>query len=156
MVMVIEREVPSMAQILEGEEDVAALVRRLRVVVVVGQKGEDQAESVAFQIPRMLQLHGLRVIPVNPKLEGALGEKAYARIADVPERADVVDVFRRSEVIGALADEILALDRDHRPAAVWLQSGIVHQAAAERLVAAGIDVVMDRCLGVYVSRYRRG
>jgi uncharacterized protein len=156
MVREVEQEVRSMAQILESEEDVAALVRRARVVAVVGQKGEEQAESVAYQIPRMIQAHGLRVIPVNPKLTESLGEKAYARIADVPERADIVDVFRRAEVIGALADEILALAPDHLPGAVWLQSGIVHQEAAARLAAGGIDVVMDRCLGVYVSRYRRG
>ena len=155
MVMEIRQEVRCMAQILESEEDVAALVRRARVVVVVGQKGEEQAESVAYQIPRMIQAHGLRVIPVNPKLTASLGERAYPRIANVPERADIVDVFRRTDVIGALADEILALDLDHLPGAVWLQSGIVDQKAAARLVAAGIDVVMDRCLGVYVSRYRR-
>jgi uncharacterized protein len=156
MVMVNEQGVQGMAQILEREEDVAALVRRARIVVVVGQKGEEQAESVAHQIPKMIQAHGLRVIPVNPKLTTSLGEKAYARIAEVPEKADIVNVFRRTEVIGALADEILALDLSHRPGAVWLQSGIVHQEVAKHLVAAGIDVVMDRCLGVYVSRYRQG
>ena len=67
---------------------------------------------------------------------------------------DIVNVFRRSEVIEALADEILALPADQRPKTVWMQSGIRNDPAAKKLAQAGIQVVMDACLGVYVSRYR--
>ena len=72
----------------------------------------------------------------------------------MPEPFDLVDVFRRSEAIPALAEQILALPEGRRPRVVWLQSGIRHDEAAARLAAAGIDVVQDRCLGVYASRYR--
>jgi predicted CoA-binding protein len=72
----------------------------------------------------------------------------------VPEPFDLVDVFRRSEAIPALGEQILALPVARRPRVVWLQSGIRHDEAAARLTAAWIDVVQDRCLGVYASRYR--
>ncbi|MFN7943268.1 MAG: CoA-binding protein [Thermoanaerobaculia bacterium] len=140
---------------IESEEELAAVVRALRVVAVVGMKGEDRPDEPAFSIPWVVQGKGVRVIPVNPKLAVALGERAYPDLASVPEPFDLVDVFRRSDAIPEVADAVLALPPDRRPRVVWMQSGIRHEAAAERLVAAGIDVVQDRCLGVYVNRYRR-
>jgi hypothetical protein len=140
-------------RIVESEEEIAAIVRAMRVVAVVGMKGEDRADEPAFAIPQMVAARGRRVIPVNPRLERALGEPAYAELAVVPEPFDLVDVFRRSEAIPALAGEILALPADRRPRVVWLQSGIRHDEAAAQLAAGGIDVVQDRCLGVYASRY---
>lgn len=140
-------------RIVTEEEDLATIVRAMRVVAVVGMKGEDRAEQPAFSIPEMMQGRGVRVIPVNPLLERALGERAYPDLASVPERFDLVDVFRRSEAIPALAEEIVALPAERRPGVVWLQTGIRHDGAAARLAAAGIDVVQDRCLGVYASRY---
>jgi predicted CoA-binding protein len=117
-------------------------------------KGDDRPDEPAFAIPQRLQQLGLRVVPVNPKLERALGERAYPDLAAVAEPFDAVDVFRRSDAIPALADAVLALPPGRRPRLVWLQTGIRHDAAAERLLAAGIDVVQDRCLGVYGGRYR--
>lgn len=142
-------------RIVTDEDEVAEIVRDARVVAVVGMKGEDQAGEPAIEIPRRLQTLGLRVVPVNPKLDRALGEKAYPSLADVTEPFDLVDVFRRIEAIPGVADEILALPAERRPRTVWLQSGIRHDAAAERLAAAGIDVVQDRCLGVDAGRWRR-
>ena len=142
-------------RIVDDEEDLAEIVREAKVVAVVGMKGEDQADEPAHEIPQRLQSLGVRVIPVNPKLSAALGEKAYPALAVVPDRFDLVDVFRRSEAIPGVAEEVLALPADRRPAVVWLQSGIRHDDAAARLAAAGIDVVQDRCLGVYAGRYRR-
>lgn len=140
---------------IESEEELAAVVRAMRVVAVVGMKGEDRPDEPAFSIPWVVQGKGVRVIPVNPKLTAALGERAYPDLASVPERFDLVDVFRRSDAIPEVADAVLALPADRRPRVVWMQSGIRHEAAADRLVAAGIDVVQDRCLGVYANRYRR-
>ncbi|MCL4837687.1 MAG: CoA-binding protein [Thermoanaerobaculia bacterium] len=125
----------------------------MRTVAVVGMKGDDRPEESAVAIPAMLQERGYRVIPVNPKLASALGERAWPDLASVPDRFDHVDVFRRPDAIPGLAGEILALPPERRPEVVWLQSGIRHDEAAARLAAAGIAVVQDRCLGVYASRY---
>lgn len=139
---------------LESEEDLAAIVRSMRTIAVVGMKGEDRPDEAAFEIPRMLQQRGYRVIPVNPTLGSALGERAWPDLASVPERFDVVDVFRRPDAVPEVAEAVLALPAERRPKAVWLQSGIRNEAAAGRLTEAGIDVVQDRCLGVYAGRYQ--
>ena len=142
-------------RIVADETELAEIVRSMKTVAVVGMKGEDQGDEPAHEIPQRLQSLGWRIIPVNPKLTATLGETAYPSLAAVPDRFDLVDVFRRPDAIPAVADEILALPADRRPAVVWLQSGIRHDAAAARLAAAGIDVVQDRCLGVYAGRYVR-
>jgi hypothetical protein len=136
------------------EDELAAIVRGARTVAVVGMKDDSDPEAAAYRIPRTIQRHGLRVFPVNPKLTSALGESAHPSLAALPERVDIVDVFRRSDAIGAVADEVLALPPERRPGVVWLQSGIRNDEAAARLVAAGIAVVQDRCLGEYSKRYR--
>ena len=138
---------------VEDEAGLAEIVRSMRTVAVVGMKDEEPGDQPAFQIPRMMQQRGIRVIPVNPKLKSALGAVAYPSIAAVPEPVDVIDVFRRIAFLPELAGQIVALPPERRPKTVWMQSGIRHEGAADRLVAAGIDVVQDRCLGVYVSRY---
>jgi uncharacterized protein len=140
--------------IVESEAALSAIVRAARVVAVVGMKDENEADAAAFTVPRALVARGLRVIPVNPKLTSALGEPAYGRLADVPVPFDLVDVFRRSDAIPSVADDILALPAERRPQVVWLQSGVRHDEAAERLASAGIQVVQDACLAVYAARYR--
>lgn len=142
------------ANVVEEEDALAVIVREARIVAVVGMVDERKADRPAFRIPRMLRARGLRVIPVNPTIESSLGEKAYPDLASVPVPFDVVDVFQRSEKIGPVADAILALSPDRRPRVVWLQTGIRNDEAAARLAAAGIQVVQDRCLGVYSERYR--
>lgn len=136
------------------EEALAAIVRKARRVAVIGMMDERHADRPSYTIPRLLQERGLVVIPVNPKIESSQGLRAYPDLASVPEPFDLVDVFRRSEDVGAHADEALALPPERRPAVFWMQSGIRDDAAAARLTAAGIRVVMDHCLGVYASRYR--
>ena len=96
------------------------------------------------------------MIPVNPRLTSSLGEPAYPSLAAVPDPFDAIVVFRRSEALPAVADEVLALPPDLRPAVLWMQTGITSAEAAAKLAAAGIRVVQDRCLSVYTSRYRRG
>jgi predicted CoA-binding protein len=138
---------------VEDEEALAAIVRAMKSIAVVGMKGDDRPFESAFSIPQRLQQLGYRVLPVNPKLTAALGERAYPDLASVAEPFDLVDVFRRSEAVPELAEAVLALPAERRPRVVWMQSGIRNEEAAERLTAAGIDVVQDRCLGVYAGRY---
>jgi predicted CoA-binding protein len=143
------------ANLIESEERLAELVRSMRTVAVVGIKDESRADEPAHEIPRMLVERGIDVIPVNPTIASALGKRSLAGVADLAGAVDVLNVFRRPAAIPALVEEILALPAERRPAAVWLQTGIRHAGAAEQLAQAGILVVQDRCLGVYVARYRR-
>lgn len=89
-----------------------------------------------------MQTQGYRVIPVNPEIKGALGEKAYRCLRDVPEKIDIVNIFRRPEFVPEVVDEAIEL----RPEAIWMQEGVVHDGAAEKARQAGIFVVMDRCI----------
>jgi len=140
--------------VIESDETLAEIVRSARTVVVLGMKDESDPDAPAYTVPKAIQSRGMRVIPVNPKLQQALGEKAYPSLAGVPERADIVDVFRRSDAIPAIADEVLALPAEQRPRVFWMQTGVRNDGAAEKLAAAGIRVVQDRCLSVYASLYR--
>ena len=139
---------------ITNEEDLAAIVRDARVVAVIGIKDGSDPHAPAYSIPKMLQERGLRIVPVHPTLANVLGERVHAAIGDVPERVDIVDLFRRPSAIDAHADEILALPEFKRPGVVWMQTGIRNDDAAARLEAAGIRVVQDHCLGVYAARYR--
>jgi predicted CoA-binding protein len=141
---------------ITDEDVLAEIVRAARVVAVIGMVDERKADRPAYRIPRACQERGMRVIPVNPKIESSLGERAYPDLASVPDRFDLVDVFRRSEDLEPHADEVLALSPDRRPKVFWMQSGIKNEVAAAKLHAAGIQVVMDRCLGVYAMHYRVG
>ncbi|MGH7724983.1 MAG: CoA-binding protein [Candidatus Eiseniibacteriota bacterium] len=138
-----------------AEEELARIVRHASTVAVVGMKDDSRPFEPAHAIPRICRDLGMRILPVNPTIESALGVPSVDRLASLSIPFDLVDVFRRSERIPELAEEILALPPDRRPAVVWLQSGIRHDAAAARLEDAGIRVVQDACLGVYAQRYRR-
>ncbi|HEX8953505.1 MAG TPA: CoA-binding protein [Polyangia bacterium] len=140
--------------LIESEEDLARIVRGARSVAVVGMKDGSDPHAPAFEIPKALKARGLRVIPVNPMIQASLGMTAYKDLASVPESFDLVDVFRRSEKIAELAEEILALPPARRPRVVWLQTGVRNDVAAARLAEAGIQVVQDHCLGVYSAKYR--
>ena len=89
-----------------------------------------------------MQSHGYRIIPVNPQISEALGEKAYPALGVVPEKIDVVDIFRRSEFVPEIVDQAIPI----KPMAIWMQEGVVHEAAAEKARRAGIFVIMDRCI----------
>ena len=125
-------------------EELRALLRDAKTIAVVGLSPKPYRPS--HGVARYLQRAGYRIIPVNPQHEDILGERCYATLtAAAREHAiDVVDVFRRSAFAGAVVDEALAL----RPRLIWLQQGVVDDAAAERARAAGVPFVMDRCLMV--------
>lgn len=138
--------------LIEADAGIAEIARTFKVAAVVGMKDESRPWEPAFAIPQMLVQRGIDVIPVNPTIATTMGHRAYAALKDVAEDYDLIDVFRRSDRIPELADEILALPR--LPEVVWLQTGIRHDAAARKLADAGIKVVQDACLGVIVARVR--
>jgi len=127
-----------------SDDEIRELLSRARTIAVVGIKageGED-----AHRVPAYLQQQGYRIVPVSPKLDRVLGEAACPSLRDLREPIDLVNLFRAPQHVPAHADEILAMSP--LPGAVWLQLGIRHDEAAERLEAAGIAVVQDRCIMV--------
>jgi predicted CoA-binding protein len=111
-----------------------------RTIAVVGLSPDPRRPS--HGVARYLQRAGYRIIPVNPNVDQVLGERAYGSLREVSEPVDVVDVFRRSEFVGPIVDDAIAM----RAHAVWLQDGVVDELAAQRARAAGLDVVMDDCM----------
>ncbi len=122
---------------------ISGVLAECKTIALVGASPNEARPS--FGVMRFLLGKGYKVTPVNPGQAGKdiLGQKVSATLADLSEPVDMIDVFRASEAIPALADEILALP--WRPKAVWMQLAIRDDAAAKRLEAAGIKVVMDRC-----------
>ncbi len=126
------------------------ILRRVRTIAVVGFSANSSRPS--HGVARYLQTRGYRVIPVNPGLEGQerLGQKVYARLADIREPVDMVDVFRRSTEVAGVTDQALALSP--LPHVIWTQLGVRDDAAAERARAAGVRVVQNRCPAIEIPR----
>ena len=116
------------------------ILRSAHTIAVVGLSANPQRPS--HGVARYLQRAGYRIIPVNPNVAEVLGERAYATLSELPGPVDVVEVFRRSDFAGAIVDDAIAVGAG----AVWLQDGVVDEAAAARARAAGLDVVMDDCM----------
>ena len=116
------------------------ILESARTIAVVGLSPDPRRPSHGGA--RYLQRAGYRIIPVNPNIDEVLGERAYSSLREVPERVDVVDVFRRSEFVGPIVDDAIAM----RAHALWLQDGVIDKPAADRARAAGLDVVMDDCM----------
>jgi predicted CoA-binding protein len=133
---------------VESDDRIRDLLLDVHRIAVLGIKAQPHED--AYRVPAYLQARGYRILPVNPKLERVLGEPAVSELAELRETPDLVNVFRRPESLPGHVDEILALPR--RPRAVWLQLGIRHDAAAQRLEAEGITVIQDRCLMVEHAR----
>jgi uncharacterized protein len=129
-----------MVQSFKDQAVIRRLVKEARTIAVVGLT--DRPGRAGNYVPAYLQAHGYRIIPVNPNLNGALGEKAYPSLAQVPEPVDLVLIFRRPDEAAGVVREAIETGAP----AVWLQSGIIHQAAAEEAHAAGLEVVMDACI----------
>ncbi|MBA2338933.1 MAG: CoA-binding protein [Pyrinomonadaceae bacterium] len=124
---------------INSPETIKRILDECRTVAVVGLSSNPMRPS--HGVASYIQRQGYRVIPVNPNEREVLGEKSYATLADVPEKIDLVDVFRRSEDAGAVVDEAINVGAK----AVWLQEGVVDREAAKRAADAGLLVVMDRC-----------
>ena len=143
-----------MARLIEDEAGIAALVKGLKRIAVLGIKTEAQGKQPAFSVPEYVQGEGIEVVPVPvyyPEVTQILGEQVYRTISAIPGDLDLVEVFRRPQDIDRHVDDLIA----KKPKAVWFQLGIRNDAAAKRLVEAGIDVVQDRCLLVEHQRYAR-
>jgi uncharacterized protein len=132
------------AHLVDDDAGLAAILKEAKTVAVLGAKA-DPSEA-AYYVPAYLLARGYRIRPVNPRFAGERlhDGSAVARLADLSEPADVIEIFRRPEYLPGHADEILALP--WRPKAVWFQLGIRNDAAAEKLARAGIRVVQDRCM----------
>jgi hypothetical protein len=133
---------------LTADADIARLLETTRTIALVG--ASDRPERAAHEVMGVLLAHGYRVIPVNPQLAGQTihSQAVVARLADIAERIDMVDVFRRSEFVGEVVDEAIAAGAK----AVWTQLGVIDHTAAARAEAAGLEVVMDRCPKIELRR----
>ncbi len=129
-----------------NDKEITQLLTEAKNIAVVGLSSKPARAS--FGVARFLQRQGYRIIPVNPAETEVLGERAYARIADVPDAIDIVDVFRRSEAVPDVLEDALS----KKPRCFWMQEGVVHEEAARRAAAAGIPVVMDRCILKEIAR----
>jgi predicted CoA-binding protein len=123
-----------------GADPIGELLKRAKTIAVVGLSSSPLRPS--HGVAAYLQQQGYRIIPVNPVIESALGEKSYPSLREVPEKIDIVDVFRRPEFVPEIVDQAIEL----KLPAVWLQEGVIHEAAAEKARQAGVFVVMDRCI----------
>ena len=121
-------------------DPITDILQRAKTIAVVGLS--DNPLRPSHGVAAYLQGQGYRIIPVNPQIQSALGEKAYPSLLDVPERIDIVDIFRRPEFVEEVVDQAIQL----KVPAVWMQEDVIHEAAAQKARKAGIFVVMDRCI----------
>jgi predicted CoA-binding protein len=121
-------------------EKIRQILHSVHSIAVVGLSPNQARPS--FRVARGLQSFGYRIIPVRPLVDAVLGEKAYPNLESLPEVPDIVDVFRASQHIPAIVESCIKLGIKN----LWLQEGVIHEAAAQRAKEAGITVVMDRCM----------
>jgi len=123
-----------------AQAEMRELLLNTRTIAVVGLS--DNPNRPSYQVAEFLQSQGYRIIPVNPALTAVLGEKAYPDLKAVPMPIDMVDIFRKSEAVPAIVADAIAIGAK----SVWMQEGVVHHEAAEQARAAGLAVVMDKCV----------
>jgi predicted CoA-binding protein len=130
-------------------DPISDLLERSKTIAVVGLSCNPLRPS--HGVSAYMQSHGYHIIPVNPNIDECLGQKAYRSLLDVPEKIDIVDIFRRSEFVEEVVDQAVQL----KVPAVWMQEEVIHEEAAAKARQAGIFVVMDRCiLKEHRSRFR--
>lgn len=134
---------------INNDETIRRILDETRTIAVVGMSSK--LSRASFEVSRYMQLNGYRVIPVNPNETEVLAETSYARLEDVPDRIDLVNIFRRSEEAGRHVEEAIGVGAR----AVWMQEGVIDEEAARRALDAGLDVVMDRCILKEHVRHKR-
>jgi len=122
-----------------SDEAIQSILSRAQRIAVVGCSPDPRRDS--HEVAQQLMGWGHTVFPVNPAVSEILGQRCYARLSDVPRPVDMVDIFRRSEVVGPIVDEAIAIGAT----IVWMQLGVIDEAAAARAAGAGLTVIMDRC-----------
>ena len=128
------------------DREIRQLLETSKTIAVVGLS--DKPDRDSYRVAEYLQQHGYHIIPVNPTVDQVLGEKSYASVNDIPEPVDIVDIFRKPEAVGPVVEEAIAAGAK----AVWMQLGIVNEEAAQAAEAAGLQVVMDRCIKIEHGR----
>jgi len=133
---------------LERDEDIRELLANTRTIAMVG--ASDRPDRPSNRVMKFLQGQGYRVIPVNPQITGEHihGEYIWRELAQIGDPIDIVDIFRRPEAAGDAVDDAIAVGAK----AVWMQLGVINEAAAARAEAAGLTVVMDRCPAIEIPR----
>lgn len=129
--------------------DLRRILTECRTIAVVGLSAKEHRAS--HQVARYLQQHGYRIIPVHPRFDSVLGERCYARLADIPHAVDLVNVFRRTEDVLPVAQEAVAIGAR----CLWQQLGIANIEADRLARAAGLDSVMDRCIKIEHARIEK-
>jgi len=132
--------IPVNSQEAVVEANIERILREARTVAVVGLS--PRPERPSYGVASYLQQQGYRIIPVNPTVDQVLGKRSYPDLKSVPERIDVVDIFRRSEEVPAVVEEAIQVGAR----VIWMQEGVINEAAAARAREAGLEVVMDRCM----------
>jgi predicted CoA-binding protein len=135
---------------LTRDEDIARLLANARTIAVVG--ASDRPDRPSYRVMKFLQDWGYRVLPVNPQITGehVLGEFVWRELAQIGVPIDIVDIFRRPEAAAEAVDQAIFVGAK----AVWMQLGVINEAAAERAEQAGLKVVMDRCPKIEIARLR--
>ena len=121
-------------------DQIGEMLKKAKTIAVVGLSSSPLRPS--YGVAAYLQQHGYRIVPVNPNIRGALGEKAWPSLREAPEKLDIVDIFRRSEFVPQVVEAAIQL----KVPCIWMQEDVVHEEAAEKARRAGIFVVMDRCI----------
>jgi len=121
-------------------DPIRELLERSKTIAVVGLSNSPLRPS--HGVSAYMQTHGYRIIPVNPQIKGALGERAYRSLLEVPERIDIVNIFRRPQFVGEVVNHAIQL----KVPVIWMQEEVINEEAAEKARQAGIFVIMDRCI----------
>jgi len=130
-----------------SDDEIIKILSKYRNVAVVGLSADESKDS--NRVAQFLLDRGFHIFPVNPNSTEILGRKCYARLSDIEDEIDIVDIFRKSEAVGEIVDEAIKMNAK----AVWMQQGVVNHEAAGKARAAGLKVVMDRCIKRAYSAY---
>ena len=121
-------------------KSIPQILREAKTIAVVGLS--DKPERYSYIVAAYLQQEGYRIFPVNPMITESLGEQSYPYLLSLPEKPDVIDVFRKSEFVPEIVEQAIRI----RAPVVWMQEGVIHEEAAKKARKAGITVVMDKCM----------